>query len=148
MFRPYEDGRVPDSTHYKVTERGLHRVDLEVPAGAYIGASIWRSTWRTDDVTYLGTGTDAVNWALPLPQRRSQWVWPLDPTIVHSTGMSARTGTDPAEEVEETRYRVGVFDKRGSTRERWFATPSTPGAATASDKVFAPADPKARAPIG
>ncbi|TXK43266.1 S8 family serine peptidase [Nonomuraea sp. C10] len=143
VFKPYADGRIPDSMHYKVTDRQLHRVDFDMHAGPYRKASVWRSTWRTDDVTYTGTGTDAVSWSLPLPQRRHQWVWPLDRTIVHSTGMSALTTPDPAAETEESRYRVDVFDKPGRTTQRWFTTPSTPGAATASEKVFKLADPKA-----
>ncbi|MFG1942186.1 S8 family serine peptidase [Nonomuraea sp. NPDC048826] len=143
VFRPYEDGRIPKSMHYKVTGSRLHRFDLEVPAGKYTGTSIWRHTWRTDDVTYAATGIDAVNWSLSLPQRRSQWFWPVDPTLVHSVGMSALTTPNPADEIQETRYRVGVVDKPGSTRQRWFTAPSTPGAATASDKLFDLADKKA-----
>jgi len=143
VFKPYADGRIPDSMHYKITDRQTHRVDFEAHAGPYRKVSTSRSMWRTDDITYTGTGASAVNWAFPLPLRRPQWVWPLDPTIVHSTGMSALTSPDQAEEAEESRYRVNVFDKPGSTLQRWFTTPSTPGAATASDKVFKLADPKA-----
>ncbi|MFB4264650.1 S8 family serine peptidase [Nonomuraea sp. GTA35] len=144
VFKPYADGRVPDSMHYRVTERQLHRVDLEVHAGPYTRYMNWRSTWRTDDVSYTSTSTNALHWSYPLPNRRSQWVWPLDSRLVSQAGMSALVTADPAEEVEETRYRTDVFDRPGRTAQQWFATPSTPGAATASDKVYRLGDPDAK----
>ncbi|MEV4220525.1 S8 family serine peptidase [Nonomuraea sp. NPDC049725] len=137
VFKPYADGRIPASMRYKVTERQLHRVDLDVHAGPYTKYMNWRSTWRTDDITYTGTGTNMLHWSSPMPERRPQWVWPLDPTIVSQAGISALLPSEPGAEVEETRYRTDVFDRPGSTRQQWFATPSTPGAATASGKLYA-----------
>ncbi|MFD1936676.1 S8 family serine peptidase [Nonomuraea mangrovi] len=137
VFKPYADGRVPDSMRYKVTERQLHRVDFDVHAGPYTKYMNWRSTWKTDDISYAVTNTNILQWASPMPERRSQWVWPLDPKIVSEAGMSALVTSEPGAEVQETRYRADVFDRPGSTRQQWFATPSTPGASTASDKLYA-----------
>ncbi|NUP01068.1 MAG: S8 family serine peptidase [Nonomuraea sp.] len=137
VFKAYADGRVPDSMRYKVTERQLHRVDLDVHAGPYTKYMNWRGTWRTDDASYTVTNTDMLHWSFPMPERRTQWVWPLDPEIVSEAGMSALVGSDPGAEVQETRYRHDVFDRPGRTTQKWFATPSTPGASTASGKLYA-----------
>ncbi|MEO3796953.1 S8 family serine peptidase [Nonomuraea sp. B10E15] len=137
VFKPYADGRIPASMRYKVTERQLHRVDFDVHAGPYTKYMNWRSTWKTDDISYTGTGTNMLHWSSPTPERRSQWVWPLDPEIVSVAGMAALVSSEPGAEVQETRYRHDVFDRPGHTRQKWFATPSTPGASTASGKLYA-----------
>lgn len=57
--------------------------------------------------------------------------------------MSAITPQGTNEYLEESRFRVDVFDQPGTTSQEWFAMPSTPGAATASDKVYRLGDPDA-----
>ncbi|NUR87818.1 MAG: S8 family serine peptidase, partial [Nonomuraea sp.] len=141
VFKPYADGRIPASMEYRVSERAMHRVDLDVHAGPYTRYMNWRSSWRTDDATYTSTGTNMLHWSYALPERRSQWVWPPDRSVLSQAGLSALITADP--EVEETRYRTDVFDRPGHTLQRWFAVPSTPGAATASEEVYRLGDPDA-----
>ncbi|KAB8196363.1 S8 family serine peptidase [Nonomuraea phyllanthi] len=143
VFKPYEEGRIPRSMHYKVTERQMHRVDFNAHSGPYTKYSYWRSGWKVDDITYTGTGPNALQWSNPMPSSRTQWLWPLAPEVVSSSGMSAIIPQGPDGYVEESRYRVNVFDRPGRTRQEWFAMPSVPGAATASDKVYGLADPDA-----
>ncbi|MGW4412151.1 S8 family peptidase [Nonomuraea sp. NPDC004702] len=147
VFRPSVDGRVPDSMRYEVTERQLHQVDLDVHAGPYTKYMNWRASWRTDDISYTTTNTNILQWSAPLPERRTQWIWPLDPKVVSEAGLSALVASTPGEEVQETRYRHEVFDRPGTTVQKWFATPSTPGASTASDKLYALGGPADAPPL-
>ncbi|MGW2157738.1 S8 family serine peptidase [Nonomuraea sp. NPDC001699] len=137
VFRPSADGRVPDSMRYEVSERRLHQVDLDVHGAPYTKYMSWRASWRTDDISYTTTNTDLMHWSMPMPERRSQYIWPLDARTVSEAGLSALVGSEPGAEIQETRYRDEVFDRPGTTVQKWFATPSTPGASTASDKVYA-----------
>ncbi|MEU6798563.1 S8 family serine peptidase [Nonomuraea wenchangensis] len=136
VFKPYADGRVPDSMRYKVTERQMHRVDLDVHAGPYQNYMNWRSAWRPDDVSYTSTASNTLHWSYPAPDRRPQWIWPLDPKVVNQGGVSALITPDPVQDVEESRFRTQVFDKAGSTVQQWFAMPSVPGAATSGENLY------------
>ncbi|OUC95472.1 S8 family peptidase [Streptosporangium minutum] len=139
VLKPYAEGGVPKSMHYTFTDRQLAQVDLDVHASQPTKFNHWRTIYKQDDVT--DTTTSVSSWgamAFTGPTTRTEWVGPLDPTVIHSHGMSS-SNLDRTT-FYDTRFRVEVFDRPGRTRQQWFTAGLTPGAQTASQKVYARAD--------
>lgn len=137
---PYEEGRIPESLHYKVRDRDIARVDLDVRAPRAKGYWEWTYAFKVDDATLSAnlspSESDLVGMA---PQVRPEYVWPADPSIVHIRGMapdpSGTTGVN-------SRFLTEVYPRPGRTQQVWFA-PGTPGAGTVADATAALPDPKA-----
>ncbi|MEV4245607.1 S8 family serine peptidase [Streptosporangium canum] len=145
FLKPYAEGSVPKSLHYTFTGKQLAQVDMDIHATQPTSHNNWRMIYKQDDVVTTTTATSM--WspvAFTGPTSRTDWVGPIDPKVIHSHGMSSAglDGTVPS----ETRFRIEKFDRPGRTRQQWFTAGLTPGAFTASEKVYAMAD-KDAAPL-
>ncbi|NUP03580.1 MAG: S8 family serine peptidase [Nonomuraea sp.] len=139
VLKPYSEGSVPKSLHYTFTSKQLAQIDMDVHASQPTSFNSFRSMYKQDDVTDTTTATSL--WAptgFVGPTRQTEWVGPLDPKVLHSHGMSS--ANLDATVFYDSRFRVEVFDRPGRTRQQWFTTGLTPGAQTASEKVYALAD--------
>ncbi|MET8001732.1 S8 family peptidase [Nonomuraea glycinis] len=139
FLKPYAEGSVPKSLHYTLTAKNLAQIDMDIHASKPTGHNNWRMLYKQDDVVTTVTATSM--WspvAFTSPSTRTDYVGPLDPAVIDSHGMSSTSvdGTVPG----ETRFRTEKRDRPGRTRQQWFTAGLTPGAWTASDKVYATAD--------
>ncbi|MFI6799431.1 S8 family peptidase [Streptosporangium canum] len=142
FLKPYAEGSVPKSLHYTFTGKQLAQVDMDIHATQPTSHNNWRMIYKQDDVASMATATSM--WspvAFTGPTSRTDWVGPIDPKVINSHGMSSASldGTVPF----ETRFRVEKLDRPGRTRQQWFTAGLTPGAFTASEKVYAMADKEA-----
>ncbi|MFI6483548.1 S8 family serine peptidase [Nonomuraea sp. NPDC050663] len=135
---PYEEGRIPASMHYTVRERDVARVDLDIRAPQAKGFWEWTYAYKVDDAARWGISPSESDLVGVAPQVRTEYVWPLDPSILRLRGMAP----DPAgTEGVNSRYVTEVFTRPGRTQQVWFA-PGTPGAGTVSDATASLHDPK------
>ncbi len=139
FLKPYAEGSVPKSLHYTLTAKNLAQIDMDIHASKPTGHNNWRMLYKQDDVVTTVTATSM--WspvAFTSPSTRTDYVGPLDPAVIDSHGMSSTSvdGTVPG----ETRFSTEKRDRPGRTRQQWFTAGLTPGAWTASDKVYATAD--------
>ncbi|MER5419154.1 S8 family peptidase [Streptosporangium roseum] len=139
VLKPYAEGSMPKSMHYTFTDRQLTRVDLDVHASQPARFNNWRTVYKQDDVLATTTSTsDFGAMGFTGPTSRTEWIGPVDPAVIHSHGMSS-SNLDRTS-FYDARFRVEVFDRPGRTRQQWFTAGLTPGAQTASEKVYALAD--------
>ncbi|GGP05165.1 S8 family serine peptidase [Nonomuraea glycinis] len=139
VLKPYAEGSVPKSLHHTLTRKQLVQVDLDVHASQPARFNNWRTLYKQDDVIATTTSTsDFGSMAFTGPTTRTEWIGPVDPTVIHSHGMSSSNLERTT--FYDTRFRAEVFDRPGRTRQQWFTAGLTPGAQTASDRVYALAD--------
>ncbi|GAA1577732.1 S8 family serine peptidase [Kribbella sancticallisti] len=136
---PYEEGRIPQSLHYKFTGRDLAEIEMDIHAVAPAQYSDWRNSWKMDDAMPLASSVS--DWGLPIlkAQRRQDWVGPLDRDLLHSHGMMVMpvpTAEPTPQDVLQPQWLLEVFDTPTRTRQSWLTAPFTPGAATGPDKVM------------
>ncbi|WP_030905255.1 hypothetical protein [Streptosporangium amethystogenes] len=142
VLKPYAEGSVPKSLHYTFTGKQLVQVDLDVHASQPTSFNSYHTVYKQDDATTTTTATSLwAHTAFVGPTSRTEWVGPVDPTVIRSHGMSSANLDLTA--YYDTRWRIEVFDRPGRTRQQWFTAGLTPGAMTAAEKVYALADKNA-----
>ncbi|MFG1941790.1 S8 family serine peptidase [Nonomuraea sp. NPDC048826] len=123
QMHPVERDRVPASMTYKITERQLATVDTHYHSGT--PADYESSSWP------VAKGLPSVYPAfLPIvraPDRRTEYVGPIDPEVV----VVRQTSSEQRNLIRT----MHVFDKPVRFTQRWNAGPFTPGAFTASEPV-------------
>ncbi|WP_433256697.1 S8 family peptidase [Streptosporangium sp. CA-135522] len=131
QLHPVEQGRVPASMHYGLTERQLATIDTPyhsgTPGDSYADSAAFTMRQLMFFPSFLP--------AQPVPGTRREYVGPLDPDAI-----TVREASTPGGGYHMS---LDVFDRPVHLTRHWNAGPFTPGTVTASDSVYGLPDPKA-----
>ncbi|MGH3681139.1 MAG: S8 family peptidase, partial [Natronosporangium sp.] len=152
VLKPYEEGRVPESLQYTLTDQQLAEVALDFHAPRATTYIEHRSVWKPDDLV-----KDALHLsdhgapAFVGPQRRTEYFGPVSREVLHTrSGFGRQGGLEP----EGYRHRwqrasfPEIFDQPGQARQQWYVAPKAPGARTGSEDVYQLIGPDAVQTLG
>ncbi|HEY8471590.1 MAG TPA: S8 family serine peptidase, partial [Natronosporangium sp.] len=122
VLTPYEDGRVPDSLHYTLTEDDLAIRDLYFHASEPTGFTMSDRLWKQDD-GYSDALLLAYGAAFVGPRTIREYAGPLDPELLRN-----RTVLAGAADLGQlaTIATVEVLDQPIRTSQRFNTVPLTP----------------------
>ena len=138
VLKPYEEGRIPSSLHYRLDADDLARTDVEVHQDQPLGVDEYHYLFKQDDDRETLFPTDMAYGPVAYAQTRErpEWVGPVDPEVLHLHGFEAGGPFgDPAAAALATRMAVSFLDRTPS-RRRWYVTPSTPGPGAVPSSVL------------
>ncbi|MEV5961272.1 S8 family serine peptidase [Kribbella sp. NPDC051952] len=122
-----EKGRVPASLHYRMTERNLADVSMDLhastPNNVIVEESVFNRTQLIQPISSLPP--------VQAPTTRHQYVGPLYDDVIHRRQLTPQDLSLPAW------WSFDVFDRPVRVTERRGTGVVTPGAVTAPDSVYA-----------
>ncbi|MFC4591017.1 S8 family peptidase [Sphaerisporangium corydalis] len=130
-LHPIEEGRVPASLHYRLTDRRLATVDAYYHSGT--PADVYASSvpMRMKQMLYFPSFLPV----LKGPGTRREYIGPLDAEAL-DIGNASAAGT-------ENPLTLDVWDRPAHLTRHWNAGPFMPGTVTVPDRVAKLPDPKA-----
>ena len=147
VLKPYEEGRIPKSLRYTMTDRNLGELQLDHHA---------TQPTQLREYQYLGKTDDAVAYALPVaaqtsafagPHSYTEYFGPVSGEVVRFRGSWGRPGNG-ADAYRKRTFRTSaatLFDKPEQDREQWHTIPRTPGVIAVPDelhRLIGPAKPR------
>ncbi len=137
VLKPYEEGRIPKSLHYTMTDRNLGELRLDYHAT--------RPT-HSIDYQYLNKVDDVVQWPLAVsdsyafvgPHSYTEYFGPVSREVFRVRSVYGRQGGNSAEGYVNRVFRAtppALFDQPAHDTEQWFTAPKTPGVRKTPEEI-------------
>lgn len=156
-LKPYSEGRVPDSLHFRFTgsqaaQLGQVRLDFHAPASPTTTFEEYRNIFKPDDmVTNLMPLSVGGSMAFVGPRSRTEYFGPVSQTVLHQRKVSARIGGKTPEGFNNRFSRSNqqaLFVQPAQSHEVWGAVPLAPGAWNPSPEALRLVGPGALQELG
>lgn len=152
VLKPYEEGQVPDSLRYTLTEAELAHVELDFHAPEPTTYTVNRSVWKADDVVkqFLALSARAAP-AFTGPTHHTEYFGPVAGDVLHDRSGAGRQGGLTAEGYRHRTNRASfpsIFEQPEPEQQPWYVVPQSPGGRTAAAAVHQLVGPDARQALG
>ncbi|MPZ26035.1 MAG: hypothetical protein GEV12_06195 [Micromonosporaceae bacterium] len=152
VLKPYEEGHVPDSLHYTLTDAQLAAVELDFHAPRPTTFRQHRSVWKPDDLVKAALRlSDHGAPAFVGPRSHTEYFGPVSREVLHTRSGLGRQGGLAPEGYRNRMQRASfpeIFDQPAQARQQWYLPPKTPGARSAPEAVYDLVGPDALQSLG
>ncbi|MDG4791654.1 S8 family serine peptidase [Micromonospora sp. WMMD1102] len=144
-LKPYSDGRVPDSLHFRFTgsqqaQLGQVSLDFHAPSSPTTTFEDYHSVFKLDDMVTTPLALSAGgSVAFVGPRSRTEYFGPVSRTVLHYRNVGGRIGGIAPEGQDNRFTRISpptLFVQPAQSREVWRAVPLAPGASNPSPEVL------------
>jgi subtilisin family serine protease len=144
-FKPYSEGRVPDSLHYRFTgaqaaHLGEVRLDFHAATNPTTTLTDYHQVYKLDDLVVTPLALSAAgSVAFVGPRSRTEYFGPVSRTVVHQRSIAGRIGGLAPEGYRNRSYHISqqeLFVQPARSNAVWRGVPLAPGAEHLSPEVL------------